>query len=338
MDIWMYLKRTLKNLLPACIAFSLTMHAWGLEKVRYQLDWLPGGDKAPIYVCIEEGFAAEEGLEISIEPGKGSTQALSKLATGVADIGSSGMGAFFTAKANEDIPATAVMSIFNQGPHAFYALKKHGLTNMQKVKGLRIATSPFTSSNMYLPLVLEDAGLKETDVKLLKVDPSTLGPMLVTGRVDGIIAWLTDVSRYTQLAERAGKQIDILPWADEGLMMYSATLVASDKFLKERPEAAKGFLRAFHKSLEFCKSHPERAAQAVIKQVPELSIEDVTGPLQDALRLIHNETTLTDGLGAMEPKRVAATWQRVAQAQNLAIESFDPESAVDRSFKPSITQ
>ena len=315
---------------------ALASSAWALDSVRYQLDWLPGGDKAPIYVCIEEGFAAAEGLKITIEPGKGSTQALSKLSTGVSDIGSAGLGAFFTAKANEDIPATAVMSIFNQGPHAFYALKKQGMSDIKKVKGMRIATSPFTSSNQYLPLVLKDAGLKESDVTLLKVDPSTLGPMLVTGRVDGIIAWLTDVSRYTQLAQRARKEIDILPWADEGLKMYSATLVASDKFLKDRPDVATRFLRAFHKSMEFCKSNPERAAAAVVAQVPELSLEDVTGPLNDALKLIHNENTRIDGLGKLESTRVASTWQRVAQAQGLDQSSFNPESAVDRSFASSL--
>lgn len=334
MYFWMH-NQTAMRLLIVGLILTLTAEAWALEKVRYQLDWLPGGDKAPIYVCIEEGFAAQEGLEIVIEPGKGSTQALSKLATNVSDIGSAGLGAFFTAKANEDIPVTAVMSIFNQGPHAFYALKKQGLSTIKSVKGLRVATSPFTSSNMYLPLVLNDAGLKENDVRLLKVDPSTLGPMLVTGRVDAIIAWLTDVSRYTQLAKRAGKEIEYLPWADEGLKMYSATLVASDKFLADRPETAKRFLRAFHKSLAFCKTYPERAAAAVVKQVPELGMEDVTGSLHDALRLIHNEITLTDGLGALEASRVAATWQRVAQAQGLTLKDFDPESAIDRSYAPA---
>ena len=69
------------------------------------------------------------------------------------------------------------MSIFNRDPHAFYALKNQRMTDIKKVKGMRIATSPFTSSNQHLPLVLNDAGLQTSDVKLLKVDPSPLGPM-----------------------------------------------------------------------------------------------------------------------------------------------------------------
>ena len=43
------------------------------DKVIFQLDWLPGGDKAPIYVCIQEGFCSQAGLEVEIASGRGST-------------------------------------------------------------------------------------------------------------------------------------------------------------------------------------------------------------------------------------------------------------------------
>ena len=50
------------------------------DKVVYQLDWLPGGDKAPIYICINRGFCKEAGLDVSIASGRGSTEAITKLA------------------------------------------------------------------------------------------------------------------------------------------------------------------------------------------------------------------------------------------------------------------
>jgi len=80
------------------------------DKVIYQLDWLPGGDKAPIYVCINEGFCADAGLDVSIAPGRGSSEAITKIATGASDIGSAGLGALMAAAATEGVPVTAVMS------------------------------------------------------------------------------------------------------------------------------------------------------------------------------------------------------------------------------------
>lgn len=105
----------LRLLSSAAVLAGMSLPAVALDKVTYQLDWLPGGDKAPIYVCIEQGFCADAGLEVAIEPGRGSSEAVTKIATGTSDIGSAGIGALMAAVATEDVPVTAVMSIFNMG-------------------------------------------------------------------------------------------------------------------------------------------------------------------------------------------------------------------------------
>jgi NitT/TauT family transport system substrate-binding protein len=311
---------------------AVALPAQAADPVTYQLDWLPGGDKAPIYVCIHEGFCADAGLEVTIEPGRGSSEAITKLATGTSDIGSAGIEALMAARATEDVPVTAVMNIFNTGPHAFYTTADSGIATITDVSGKAVATSPFTSSNVFLPLVLGENGMSEADITLTKADPGALGPMLMTGQADAIIAWLTDVSRYTGQAEEAGKELVVLPWSEAGLELYSATLVASDRFLAERPEVAKRFVAAFKQSMEFAQANPEKAAAAVAAVVPELSAEDVTGSWLDASKLAFNDVTETYGLGALDAERLAATWARVAQAQGLDPSSLDPESIVDRSF------
>ncbi len=323
--------------LAACAASALTWSvsdAWALDKVTYQLDWLPGGDKSPIYVCIEQGFCEEAGIEVAIEPGRGSSEAITKLATGSSDIGSAGLGALMAAKATEGVPVMAVMSIFNTGPHAFYTTAETGISTLTDVKGKKIATSPFTASNVYLPLVLADNGMAEGDIELTKADPAALGPLLMTGQTDAIIAWLTDVSRYAGQAKEAGKDIIVLPWSEAGLELYSASLVANETFLSERPDVAKRFVTAFKKSLEFAEANPDKAGAAVSALVPELNAEDVTGSWLDASKLVFNDVTNKDGLGVFEPGRLTATWTRVAAAQNLAPDAIDPESIVDRSFLP----
>jgi len=326
-------KRAFLSLVTSLAALALPAAAQ--DQVTYQLDWLPGGDKAPIYVCIQEGFCADAGLEITLEPGRGSSEAITKVATGTSDIGSAGIGALMAAVATEDVPVTAVMSIFNMGPHAFYTTTESGITTLADVEGKSIATSPFTSSNVFLPLVLGDNGLSEDQIKLTKSDPGALGPLLMTGQADAIIAWLTDVSRYQGQAEEAGKELVVLPWSDAGLELYSASLVANDTFLIEREDVARRFIAAFKQSIEFAQANPEAAGAAVAAIVPELGAEDVTGSWLDASKLVFNEITDEMGLGTIEEKRLAATWARVSAAQGLDPASLDPESIVDRSFLPA---
>ncbi len=314
---------------------ATTLPAFAQDKVTFQLDWLPGGDKAPIYVCIHQGFCAAEGLEVTLEQGRGSAEAITKIATGTSDIGTAGIEALMAARATEDVPVTAVMNVFNTGPHAFYTTTESGITTLADIQGHSVATSPFTSSNVFLPLVLAENGLTDADITLTNADPGALGPLLMTGQTDAIVAWLTDVSRYAGQAEEAGKELVILPWADAGLELYSASLMASDSFLAERPDVARRFLVAYRKSLIFAYENPELAGAAVAAIVPELSAEDVTGSWLDASKLAFNDLTETYGLGAFDADRLAKTWARVAEAQDLDPASLDPETIVDRSFLPA---
>ena len=329
--------KILKTLAAGTIAaIGSVAVAEAADTVTFQLDWLPGGDKAPIYVCIEKGFCAEEGIEVKVEPGRGSSEAITKLATGVSDVGSADIGALMAAKVTEDVPITAIMSIFNKGPHAFFVLKDSGIEDIQGIKGKEVATSPFTSSNVFLPLVLEDVGMTEDDIKLTKADPGALGPMLMTGATDVAIAWMTNVAIFTNQAKEAGKEIIALPWDAAGLELYSASLLASDKFLTERPDVAKRFVKAFTKSLEFVKDNPTEAAEGMVAQIPELSVSDIEGSIKDTMVLEFNDVTDKDGLGVFEPGRLAATWERVSAAQGLDKDALDPETVVDRSFMPEM--
>lgn len=306
--------------------------AMAADQVVFQLDWLPGGDKAPIYVCIDKGFCADAGIEVKIEPGRGSSEAITRLATGASDIGSADIGALMAAKVAENVPITPIMSIFNKGPHAFFALKDSGVSTIEDVKGKKVATSPFTSSNVFLPLVLADKGLTEADITLTKTDPGALGPMLMTGATDVIIAWMTNVSIFEGQAAQAGKELEILPWYAAGLDLYSASLLASDKFLTERPDVARRFVKAFKTSMEYVKAEPKESAAAVNRLVPELPADLVEGAIMDTMILEFNEVTDKDGLGVFEPTRLAETWKRVSASQKLDPAALDPEKLVNRSF------
>lgn len=300
------------------------------DDVIFQLDWLPGGDKAPIYVCIDQGFCEAEGLNVSIASGRGSTDAISRLAAGSADVGVSDIGALMVARAKEKVGVTAVMSIFNKGPHAFYTVAGTGFDIVADVKGKTIGTSAFTSSNVFLPLVLKDNGIDPADVTVINAEPGSLGPMLMTGRVDGIIAWLTDLTRYQGQGQEAGKEIQALPWSDAGLELYSAALIANDDFLSDRPEVARRFVTAYRKSVEATRADPAAAADSVRAIVAELEAENVEGSVNDAMGLVFNEVTERDGLGVFTPERLAATWARVAEAQGIDPASYDVESTVAR--------
>ncbi|TDO95756.1 ABC transporter substrate-binding protein [Marinomonas balearica] len=326
----------MKSVLRLSLLASLVSasSAFAADKVTFQLDWLPGGDKAPVYVGIQEGFFEALDLDVSIASGRGSTDALTKMATGQSDIGSSDIGALMAAKAQDDVPVVAVLPYFTQAPHAFFALKSSGIDSIEKLDGKKVATSPFTSSNAFLPLVLKENGLSDSDIKLVKSDPGALGPMMITGNTDAIIAWVTNTALFTSQAAEAGKEIVELPWSSAGLSLYSSSLLASERFLEERPDVAKRFIKAYKKSIEFTYSYPDKAGEALHNIVPEVDAGIAAAQIKSITNLVYNDVTEKDGFGQFEQTRLMQTWDYVAEANALSTDALDPKDAVNLNYLP----
>ncbi|WP_246225519.1 hypothetical protein [Vibrio agarilyticus] len=61
----------LKTLSSISLLATLSLSAFAADKVTFQLDWLPAGEKAPVYVGIDKGIFAKHDLEVSINSGRG---------------------------------------------------------------------------------------------------------------------------------------------------------------------------------------------------------------------------------------------------------------------------
>jgi len=308
--------------------------AWAADKLTIQLDWLPGGDKSFVYAGLKQGFFAAEGLEVTIVPGRGSADAITKVGSGAADLGFGGISALMMAGAESGVPVKAVMSLYSKQPDAIFTTKGSGITSLKDVVGKTVATSTFSSSNTLWPVVLESNGIDASKIKLLKVDPATLAPLLAQGKVDATINWVTVGPGFQNVLKQAGKELNVLPWSGYGLDGYGWSAMAGDKIIKERPEVLRRYLRALAKSLQFTMANPDKAAADLKSVVPEADVAVIAAEFRASMPLLDNEISKRDGLGAYDPKLLATTWVWVAKSMNYAPTKVDPEKLVDRSFLP----
>jgi NitT/TauT family transport system substrate-binding protein len=311
-----------------------SMSCAAADSVVFQLDWLPGGDKAAVYLGVQKGYFADEGIEVAIKPGRGSSDAITKIGTGSADLGTGGIGALMMAAAEGGAPVKAVMSIYSKQPDAIFTVKGSGIVSLKDVAGHKIATAPFSSSNTVWPVVLAANGLDITKVQMLNADVPALAPMLATGKVDATINWVTVAPAFEAVLKEAGKQLVILPWSDFGLDGYGLSLFASEKMIKERPQVITRFLRAYIKATNAAIQDPAAAAAALKSMVPEADVTAAAAEYRASVPLIRNSISDKDGIGAFDPKLLKATWEWVAKAKNYPLNKIDPEALVDRSFLP----
>ncbi len=313
------------------VAALLTVpaQAHALDKVTMQFGWVPGGDRAAYYLAKEAGLFRAEGLDVQLLAGKGSNDAITKVATGVADFGEGGFDAVLRARLTNNVPVTAVMPVYTKAPDALFTTAASGIKSLKDVSGKKVATSPFTSSNGPWPFLLRMNGVDPDKVTVIKADPNALAPMLATGQVDAIIQYVINDPATSLILNEVKKTSVMIPWSDYGLTGYSSTLFVSNQTLARRRDVVVRFIRALRKAEEIMRDDPQKAAAAVKAAVPEIDLPITVALVKATLPLIFNENTQRDGLGIFSPELVKTTWEWVAKQENVPVDRLDPLSAVD---------
>ena len=327
-------QRPLSALTGLALLIGAGAPAYAAEKVTFMIDWLPAGDKAVPYLGVQKGLFAAEGLDVTIQSGRGSSDVVTKLGTGAADLGTGGLAALLQARAENPVPVKAVMSIYTLQPDAIFTTEGSGISSLKDVAGKTIATATFSSSNVAWPLVLKANGIDPAKVDLLKADPGALAPMLAAGKVVATINWVTVAPAFAKPLAEVGKKLKVIQWSDYGFDGYGLSVFASEKMLKERPETVKKFMRAYLKATAMAIADPTAAATALKAMVPEVDVDVAREQFAASIPLIVNETSKKDGEGAFDKALLAKTWKWTAEAQNMPLDKLDPEAAVDRSFLP----
>lgn len=328
-------RKTLAALGVGLLCATASSLAAAADKVVAQLDWLPSGDKAAFYVGLSEGFYAEQGLDVVIQTGRGSSDALTKVATGVADVGSAGFSALLSAAAQNKMPVKAVYAYFTELPDSFLTVKGSGITSIKDLAGSKVGATALSSSRVLMPMVLEKNGLKPEQVQTQLVDANVLAPMLASGKVDAISAFRTQSALAAALLKERGKEMVVLPWSAFGLQSYGTVVVASDKMIEQRPDVLKRFVAAFNKSVDYALAHPDAAGRAVKKAAPEIDEAVARAQFESAMPLIRNAVSERDGRGVFSPALVTESWNWVVRSENLQAISFDPQQAVYRGAMPA---
>src|SRR5256885_9309517 len=73
---------SMRRFLIAAAAALTAAPAVAQQKIDFILNWVPGGDHAPYYYAKKLGWYQKEGIDLNLEPGKGSALATQKVGAG----------------------------------------------------------------------------------------------------------------------------------------------------------------------------------------------------------------------------------------------------------------
>lgn len=294
----------LRSLAAAAALFiSATSHAE--TSMPFALDWKFEGPAAPYFVSIDKGYFQEAELSVEISPGKGSLDAIPKVATGAFPVGMADINSLVRfLDQNPGAPVTAVMMIYDKPPFAIVGRKSLGVESPKDLEGKVLGAPPPDGAWAQFPIFAKETGI---DVNAVTVEPvgfPTREPMLAEGNVAAITGF--SFSSYLNLVRLGVPEDDIstILMADHGVDLYGNAIIVNTEFATENPDAVKAFLVAVAKGWADAIADPAGAIPSLIERNPaaDAALE------QRRLQLAIDSNVLTDytaanGMGGIDQDR-----------------------------------
>jgi NitT/TauT family transport system substrate-binding protein len=335
--------RSRRALLQAVLAGSaglLASPALAQETtVKFQLDWRFEGPAAFFLLPANRGYFKAEHLNVTIDAGNGSGNAVNRVASGTYDMGFADLAALMEFHANNPTAPNkpvAVMMVYNNTPAAVFSLKKSGIKTPADLAGKKLGAPVFDAGRRAFPIFQKANSVG--GVNWISMDPPLRETMLAKGDVDAITGFY--FTSLLNLEARGVKpdEISVMPYPQHGVKLYGNVIIASEEFIKKNPAAVRAFLRAFTKGAREVIGNPKDAVQ-VVKQRD--GIIDAT--LEERrLKLAIDSSIATadaraEGFGDVSRPRLALMATQVADAFNTK-SRVDPDAIWNGSFLPSAAE
>jgi NitT/TauT family transport system substrate-binding protein len=335
-------QRLVLGLITAGLAICVARPGLAQTAVRFSIEWKYEGTHAPFLAALDRGYYKTEGLDVTIDSGVSSFEATRRVASGAYDMGFADINVVIKFRdQNPQIPIKTVFMVHNSPAFAIVARKSRGVMAPKDLEGKRLGAPVEDAAYALWPIFVSENHIDPSKVTILNVGFPAREPMLVSGNVDAVTA--LSFSSYINVKYSGISQDDIvlMLMSDYGIHLYGNGIIVNPDFAAKHPEAVKGFLRAYLKSLKETIGDPAAAIESVLKRndVAKKEIE------LDRLKMALYDNILTaevraNGFGSVDAARLDKAIAQIAltypfksprpSAGDLFDPSFLPESSSRR--------
>ncbi|MCT4557618.1 MAG: ABC transporter substrate-binding protein [Pelagimonas sp.] len=174
----------MKHLLTAA-ALMLATPAVAADKMTVLLDWFVNPDHGPIIIAQENGYFADQGLEVNIVPPADPSAPPRLVAAGQAELAVSYQPQLHL-QIHEGLPLKRVGTLVATPLNCLLVLKDGPIQSPADLKGKKVGFSVAGVEEAVLGAVLGNHGVGVDDIEMVNVNFS-LSPSLMSGQVDAVI-------------------------------------------------------------------------------------------------------------------------------------------------------
>ncbi|NLG51371.1 MAG: ABC transporter substrate-binding protein [Chloroflexi bacterium] len=245
------------------------------RKVTIAMGFIPNVQFTPMYVALEKGYFADEGLEVERNYGM-ETDLLQEVGTNNQQFAIASGDQVVLARSN-GLPVRYVANWYRRFPVCVVSLAEQGIEQPEQLAGKTVGT-PVTFGASYIGWLafLAEVGMDPASVNLQTIGYTQVAS-LTEQRVDAAICYA--MNEPVQLRE-AGYDINTF-YLDRYTQLVSNGIITNDETIKKDPELVRAVVRAFLKGLQDTIADPDEAFEIARRAIPEM--DDATAKLQRAV-------------------------------------------------------
>jgi len=294
------------------------------------------GSNAAFFLGESRGWYRDAGLNCQFDASGGSGEAVSRVGSGVYDLGIGDINAMM--EFNVKNPASAIRCVYMlyyRSPLSAATLTKTGIVKAGDLAGRKIGAAATDGAYRLFSTFSKAAGIDAASIAWNMVGLQLREAVLARGDVEAILGF--DSTMYFGLTKAGIKPADIrfIYYSDAGLDLYGNGILVSQKMRSTNPDAVKRFVEVTARSWQAAAADPKAAVAALKAKVPLINAELE----EEKLRwLVKNQLTTdessTDGLGGVRAARLTNSLAAVAAGYGLSTVP-KPDEVFDAAFLPS---
>lgn len=299
--------------------------------IKFSNDWKWEGPAAPMLLALGKGHFKAEGLDVTMDTGNGSLEAIPRVASGTYQMGHADINTLVKFRdQNPDLKVMAIFMVYNKPAFSIVGRKSRGVESPKDLEGRILGAPAPDGAYAQWAAFVKANGIDAAKVTIENVGFPVREPMLAQGKVDAITGF--SFSSFINLKANGvpAEDITVMLMADHGLKLYGNAIIVNPDFAAKNPEAVKGFLRALVKGFQETAQDPAAAVKFVLEK-NDVAREPVE---LERLQMALAQNILTDevkanGFGAVDMARLEASIDQIAdtysfKARPKAADIFDP--------------
>jgi NitT/TauT family transport system substrate-binding protein len=269
-----------------------------LTPVTVQLSFTHQAEFAGFYAAEQQGYYAEEGIQVSFLEGGPEVDFVMPVVDGSAQFGVAQPADVILAR-SAGKPVRSIAVIYRRSPIVFFSLSDSGISRPQDFVGKQIRST--TTIDQTLRAMMSRVGIQPDQYEIV-YRPSDVA-QFASGKIP---VWSGFMNVFALEVQQAGYKINMIYPDDYGIHFYGDVLITTDDLIQSNPGLVQRFTRATLKGWTYVVENPATVGKIIMEYKPEADLNLEIEKMTASIPLVN---TGEDFIGWMKPE----VWAGMAQ-------------------------